>query len=338
MKRVIVFLLAVFGVALLSMGLPVKESEAAPKILIKAVSSLPLHNVVNDYYKEFIKRVNEKSKGKMEIKLLGGPEVVSVKEQMKAAATGAVDMIHGSQGYWTGIVPEGTILDLAKHKFELKALRESGVIELYTQAYLERGNVFFLGNASIGMGGFYIVTQKPVSKLEDINGLKIRSIGGLADVLFGQLGASVVMVPPAETYEAIQRGIVDGGLRNPVSLIEWKEYEVLKYCIYPPLISPSTGVFVGKQKWDSIPKNLQTLMKEVMIGLEPELNKYYDEMGQARLKEVQEKHGMKVVHLSDKDIEKMAETRTGTAVRDWIYQKAPKFGLPILEKITSYTK
>jgi hypothetical protein len=53
---------------------------------------------------------------------------------------------------------------------------------------------------------------------------------------------------------------------------------------------------------------------------------------------VEEKHNMKIVYLSDKDIVKLNETRAGAAIKDWIYQKSPKFGPPIYEKMIPYIK
>ena len=336
MKKAI-SLLAVLVAVLFLMGPPVNKCNAAPKIMINAVSCWPITHVGNDYYKELIKRINKKCKGEVEIKLLGGPEVVAVFDQLKAAGTGLVDMIHGDPNYWAGIVPEGGILTMAKHKFEVQILRESGVMDLINQAYHERGKVFFIGATWIGMP-FYVMTNKPVSKLDDVRGLKLRSIGGIADVLLGELGVSVVKIASAETYEGLQRGIVDGALRNTISLVEFKEYEVMKYIIFPPVASPFGGVFIGEGKWNSIPKNLQTQMKEIMIATELEASKYYDNMDKARLKEVQEKHGMKVIQLGDKEIAKLSEIRGGTVLKDWFSKKAPKFGLPLYEKVVPYIK
>ena len=336
MKKTIIFSV-VLGIAALMMGLPVIKSEAAPKIVINAVSCWPITHVGNSYYKEFIKRVNEKCKGEVEVKLLGGPEVVAVFDQLKAAGTGVVDMIHGDANYWAGIVSEGTIPQLAKYKFELKAFRESGIIESYNQAYVERGKVSFLGVPWIGMP-FYIMTKKPVSKLEDIRGLKLRSMGGLADVLLGEFGASVVKIASAETYEGLQRGIVDGALRNTVSLVEFKEYEVMKFVMFPPVYGAYGAAFIGEKIWNKIPKNFQKLIEEAMIETEVESFAFFHNMDRERLKEVQEKHGVKVVSLSDNDIAKVNETRSGAAIKDWIYKKGPKFGPLIYEKMLPYMK
>ena len=336
MKRT-VFLLGILGFALIVIGLPFDKGEAAPPIVIKAVSAWPVSHPGNQYYKEYIKRVNEKAKGELEIQLLGGPEVVSAFDQLKALSTGVVDMIHGDASYYAGIVSEGTILGLAKPGSYVQAFRESGVIDDYKRAYLERGKAVFLGAMWIGMP-FYIMTTKPVSKLDDLRGLKLRSMGGLSDVFLGELGTSVVKIASAETYEVLQRGIVDGALRNTVSLIEFKEYEVLKYIVFPGAYSPAGTAWIGEKKWNSIPKHLQTMLEATAIEVEAEAAKYFEETDAVRLKEVQEKHGMKIVYLGEKEIARLNGTRAGAAVKDWIYKKAPVYGPSIFEKMIPYIK
>jgi len=336
MKRAI-FLLSLLGVGFFFIGLFGTESMAAPKILVNAVSCWPVTHVNNDYFKIFMKRVNDKAKGELEIKFLGGPEVIAVFDQLKGAATGMVDITHGDPNYFAGIIPEAGLLTMAKPKFLLQAIRESGVLEIYNQMCSERGKVLFLAGSNIGMP-FYIMTTKPVSKLEDIKGLKLRSIGGLGDVLLGEFGVSVVKIASAETYEGLQRGIVDGALRNTLSLVEFKEYEVMKYVVFPPIVCPFGALWVGEKKWDTIPKNLQTMIKEVAVETEAEAFKYYENMDKDRLKEVKEKHGMKLVNLSDKDAARFSEIRTGTAIKAWVKSKGPKFGMPIYEKVAPYLK
>ena len=339
MMKKTIFLSVVFvGVALLLMGgIPVKEIEAAPTIVLKAVTAWPVTHVGNDYYKEFIKRVNDRAKGELEIKLLGGPEVVAVFDQLKALSTGTVDVVHAANSYYAGAVPEGTVVDLALPNELIPFLRKSGVWDTYVQSYVERGKAVFLGMNWIGMP-FYVMTNKPVSKLEDIKGMKLRSMGGLIDILVGGTGASVVKIASAEVYEGLQRGIVDGAIRNTISLIEFKEYEVLKYIISPPFCTSSGAVWVGEKKWETIPKHLQTMMKEVMVETEKEAFDYYAKIDKSRLKEAQEKHGMKIVHLGKNDVAKFNEIRTSAPIKDWIVKRAPKFGPTIYEKMLPYLK
>lgn len=335
MKRT-VCLLGILGLALMIICLPLDKGEAAP-VVVKAVSCWPITHVGNDYYKEFIKRVNEKCKGEVEIQLLGGPEVVSVFDQLKGAGTGVVDMIHGDPNYWSGVVAEGTIPQLAKNNYELKAFRESGIVPILNKAYPEKGKVTFLGVTWIGMP-FYIMTKKPVSKLDDIKGLKLRSMGGMTDLFLGEFGASLVKISSAETYEGLQRGIVDGALRNTVSLVEFKEYEVMKGIISPASYGSYGAVFIGERKWNTIPENVRKKIDEVMIQTERDSFDFYHKLDGERLKEVQEKHGMTVLPLSASEIARVNETKAGAAIKDWIFKRAPEYGPAIYEKLLPFIK
>lgn len=336
MKKVFLSLLCL-GLVLSFLLLPVSQSEAADKIVIKAVTCWALNVANNDYFKIFIQRVNEKAKGKLEIQLLGGPEVVSPFDQLKAASEGVVDMVHGAQPYFAGSVPEGTITDLAKPKFEVKAFRESGLWDLYVQAYLEKLQVRFLGNAHIGMP-FYVMTVKPVSKLDDLKGLKLRGAGGLGDVFLGELGISLVRIASPEVYEGLQRGVVDGAYRNTISLVQLKEYEIMKYIVYPPVFAAYGGLWISEKKWNTIPKDLQKVLADEMVLAEKESRDYFDDMDKKNLKEVQEKHGMKLAQLSDADIKRVGEIRSGAVIKKWIETKAPKYGPAIYEKMLPYIK
>ncbi len=336
-KAIFLFVFFFFGMSIVTVGFLTEEVGAAPKILLKAVTGWPVTHVGNDYYKEFIKRVNDRAKGEMEIKLLGGPEIVSTFDQLKALSTEVVDVVHAAQSYYAGIVPEGTVVDLLLPHELVPYLRESGVWDSYVQAYVEKAKAVFLGNVWIGMP-FYLMTNKPVSKLEDVRGLKIRGLGGLLDILAGEMGTSVVRLASAEVYEGLQRGIVDGAIRNTISLVEFKEYEVLKYVIFPPFCTSSGAVWVGEKKWNTLPKPLQNMMKEVMVETERDALKYYGNMDKDRLKEVQEKHGMKVVYLTKEDIAKFNKIRLSPAIKDWVYKKAPKFGPLVYDKVVPYIK
>lgn len=186
----------------------------------------------------------------------------------------------------------------------------------------------------------YIATlaKKPIAKLDDMRGLKLRSLGGLSDVIVGELGAAVVKLPSTDVYEGLQRGVIDGAVRNPMSLIEFKEYEVLKYILSPPIYNSSGLVWIEEKKWNTIPKGLQTMMKELAIESEAEGAKFNADLTLTYLKELEEKHGMKVIQLSDKEAEKIDEILSGGAVKDWIYKRAPKYGPPIYEKMLPYMK
>lgn len=333
MKKGTLLVFCVIGLFL--MGFPLANSEA--KIVIKAVSAWPVSHSNNDYYKIFMKRVLEKTNGEVEIQLLGGPEVVSVFDQLKATGTGVIDMTNAVPTYFSGIVPEGTITDLIKAGEELKGWRQSGVMDTYEQVYFEKGKVAFLAFIHVGQP-LFIMTKKPVAKLADIKGLKLRSVGGLSDVFLGELGVAVVKIASAETYEGLQRGVVDGAIRNTGSLFEFKEYEVMKHILKPASLTPCGAIFVGEQKWKTIPQNLQKMMKETAIQTEADAYKHYTDLDQRLFKDAVEKHGMTIVNIPNEELKAYHEARAGEPAKRWIYEKAPKYGPTIYEKVLPYIK
>ena len=65
-------------------------------IVLKAFTNWPVTNNNVDGFKRFIQLVNERAKGELEIKLIGGPELISVKESVGALGRGMMDMRHSN--------------------------------------------------------------------------------------------------------------------------------------------------------------------------------------------------------------------------------------------------
>ncbi len=107
-------------------------------------------------------------------------------------------------------------------------------------------------------------TKKPVRKLEDIKGMKIRSTGLSAKVAKALGGVPVAMPQPA-TYEALQKGVVEGTFAPIETLKGWKQAEVIKYTTDCTGVGYTTAMFVvmNLNKWNSLPKNIQKIIEEV---------------------------------------------------------------------------
>lgn len=81
-------------------------------------------------------------------------------------------------------------------------------------------------------GGFFQLTnsKRPIKTLEDMKGLKIRTMGlDTHKKLISSLGGQPVSIAWSEVYTSLQTGVADGQM-NPVPIIEFaKLYEVQKY-------------------------------------------------------------------------------------------------------------
>ncbi len=115
-----------------------------------------------------------------------------------------------------------------------------------------------------GHGPGILHTKKPVHKLEDLKGMKIRCTGTTAK-LVSQLGGIPVAMPQTETYDALQKGVVDGVMNPFETLKGWKFAEVIKYTTlnYGSAYSMAFFVVMNKQKWNALPKEVQAVIEKV---------------------------------------------------------------------------
>ncbi|MCE5275792.1 MAG: TRAP transporter substrate-binding protein [Syntrophaceae bacterium] len=107
-------------------------------------------------------------------------------------------------------------------------------------------------------------TKKPVKVLSDIKAMKIRSTGLSAKVVEA-LGGVPVAMPQPGTYEALQKGVVEGTFAPMETLKGWKQGEVVKSTTDCRTIGYTTAMFVvmNKAKWDQLPEDIRKVFTDV---------------------------------------------------------------------------
>ena len=136
----------------------------------------------------------------------------------------------------------------------------------------KKAGFFLLGRANIlEKDWFYyaiFTTKKVVKQPKDLNGLKI-STGVMGIPFIKGLGAAALTIEKSEMYTAAQTGVIDGYI-NPVDqMIGTGLEKVTKYMIDHTFGGAAQLTIINQKKWDSIPKNLQDLIKEIQLEMEP---------------------------------------------------------------------
>jgi len=112
--------------------------------------------------------------------------------------------------------------------------------------------------------GLLHTIERPVAKLEELKGLKIRATGTSAKVVKA-LGGTPVAMPMPETYQALQKGVMDGSVYPMESNKGWKLGEVTKYGTlhYSMAYTTSFFVVINKAKWAQIPPQDQQIIRQI---------------------------------------------------------------------------
>ncbi len=109
-------------------------------------------------------------------------------------------------------------------------------------------------------GGFFVFTnsKRPVKTVEDMKGLKIRTMGlDTHKALVAALGAQPVAIAWSEVYTALQTGVADGQM-NPVPIVSFANFdEVQKYLtLSNHLFTPYVWA-MNRDFWDSLTEEEQ---------------------------------------------------------------------------------
>ena len=108
-------------------------------------------------------------------------------------------------------------------------------------------------------------TKRPITKVEDLAGMKIRTGGGIAEEMARALGASAFVKPAPESYELLSSGVADGTFFPLESIISFKLGSVIKYATLFPggFYSSSFGFFMNEDRWNKLSKQDQDAVMSV---------------------------------------------------------------------------
>jgi TRAP-type C4-dicarboxylate transport system substrate-binding protein len=187
----------------------------------------------------------------------------------------------------------------------------------------EYRGVKLLGVFTHGPGQMF--TKKPVAGIADVQGLKIRTGGGVAEAVAKALGASAFVKPAPESYELLKSGVADGVFFPMESIISFKLDTVLEQATLFPggMYSSAFGFFMNEDKWNKLPKQDQAAIEKISGEHIARLAGRSWDDADARGFEVLKKSGVKIVHA---DAELVAEVRKRSApiIDDWIKQASAR--------------
>ena len=184
-------------------------------------STWPSKDIFHEFAQDFARKVNDMTGGELKIEVLPAGAVVPAFGLLEAVSKGTLDGGHGVLAYhygkqnalalWgsgPGYAMDANML-LSWHKY-------GGGKQLLQKIYDSIGaNVvsFPYGPMPSQPLGWY---KKPITKPEDFNGLKFRTVGISIDVFTG-LGAAVNALPGGEIVAAMDRGLLDAAEFNNAS-------------------------------------------------------------------------------------------------------------------------
>jgi TRAP-type mannitol/chloroaromatic compound transport system substrate-binding protein len=230
-------------------------------------STWPAKDIFHEYALDYAKRVNDMTGGDLKIEVLPAGAVVPAFGLLDAVSKGTLDGGHGVMVYHYGkqtalalwgsgpaYAMDANML-LAWHKY-------GGGKELLAKLYSSIGaNVvsFPYGPMPTQPLGWF---KKPVTKADDLKGVKFRTVGISIDVFTG-LGAAVNALPGGEIVSAMDRGLLDAAEFNNASSDRVLGFaDVSKTCMLQSYHQNAEQfeILFNKAKFDALPEKMRAII------------------------------------------------------------------------------
>jgi TRAP-type mannitol/chloroaromatic compound transport system substrate-binding protein len=302
---------AVAGVA--TMVTPTIVKAQGP-IAMRFQSTWPSKDIFHEYALDYAKTVNDMTGGDLKIEVLPAGAVVPAFGLIDAVSKGTLDGGHGVLVYhygkqnalalWgsgPGYAMDANML-LAWHRW-------GGGKELLAKLYSSIG----LNVVSFPYGPMYTQPlgwyKKPITKPEDFQGLKFRTVGLSIDV-FQAMGAAVNALPGGEIVSAMDRGLIEAAEFNNASsdrLLGFADVSKVYMLQSYHQNAEQLEITFNKTKYDSLPDKLRATIANAVSAASQEMQwKSIDRYSQDYI-ELQTKDKVKVYKTPDSVLKKQLE-------------------------------
>jgi TRAP-type mannitol/chloroaromatic compound transport system substrate-binding protein len=230
-------------------------------------STWPAKDIFHEYAVDFAKKVNDMAGNRLKIEVLPSGSVVPAFQLLDAVNKGTLDGGHGVLAYHYG---KNTALALwgsgpafgmdpnmvlAWHYYGGgKAILE----EIYKSLNIDVTSFVYGPMPTQPLGWF----KKPISKVDDLKGLKFRTVGLAVDV-FKELGTAVNPLPGGEIVPALDRGLIDAAEFNNASSDRLLGFpDVVKNCMLQSFHQSGEQfeILFNKGKYDGLPAELKAVI------------------------------------------------------------------------------
>ncbi len=235
----------------------------AETVTLKYSNFFPPTHIQSKLAEQWCKEVEKQTEGRVKIEYYPGGSLLNAKQIYDGVADGITDIGFSVLAYSRGRFPVSGALDLP-FGYPSGVVATKVANELYSKMQPKEFDDTKLMYLHAHGPGFIHTRDKVITKLEDLKGLRIRSTGMSAEMVKA-LGATPVAMGMPDSYQSLQKGVVDGSAHPLEANLGWKLGEVTKNvaCSYATAYTTTFFVTMNKAKWAALDKKDQQAIEEI---------------------------------------------------------------------------
>jgi TRAP-type mannitol/chloroaromatic compound transport system substrate-binding protein len=284
----------------LAAGFPMISTAAKPVVL--KLQGAWGGGIFKEFAVDYVRRVNEMSAGSLRIDYLDVGAVVKTAEIQTAVHRGVIDGSHLVTAYWYSKNPAASLFGTGPcwgwtANQLLGWIHYGGGKELYEELMSDvlKLNIvgFFSGPMPAQPLGWF---RKEVNGVEDMKGLKYRTVGLAANVMM-EMGMSVVQLPGGEIQPAMERGLIDAAeFNNPTSDKDFGMQDVAKnyYLASFHQAQECFEIIYNKKKFDALAEEHKKILQYAAEAASADMSWKAQDRYSSDLLALQKEYGVKV--------------------------------------------
>jgi TRAP-type transport system periplasmic protein len=293
-------------------------------------SHIPPGGVIEYGTEWFIEELESRSNGRVQVESFFGGALLGGAELYRGVQDGVVDFGHISQGRVHTEFPLWGVVSLPWVSDNPEAISRA-LLEMldtdpnFANEFEQQGMVPLAFKPLLAEhSGF----REPISSLDQLNGMRLRGLGGPVNTAYAALGADMVDVPTPDVFEALQRGTIDGFTQQTFDLtIGNSLHEVAPHVVDAQIGAAfAAGNLMSRQSWDRLPADIQDLILE--------LNNEYPDASRQEIPQLEEGYcdelleaGGSVTRIADEEIEAWKAEVQEEILNAWVAETAELSGL-----------
>jgi TRAP-type C4-dicarboxylate transport system substrate-binding protein len=257
----------------LAFGLVLAAGPGAAQVTMK-IGTATINDVQHEYAKRFAAELGKRAGGKVKVEIYPAEQLGSNPRMIEGLSLGTVEGLIGPPEFMTGVDPRFQIMGAPGLVTDMEHAARLAADAEFRRALFSYGDAKGIKGIGLVMyGPNSYATRRPVHKLADFQGMKIRIFASPMHTLaMEKLGATGVPMIPSEALQAIASGAIDGNRTGMTLFVAFKYYDVVKSATQ---IDGDAFIFsefcVGKSWFERLPVDLQKTMLEAAVAVEHEL-------------------------------------------------------------------
>jgi TRAP-type C4-dicarboxylate transport system substrate-binding protein len=256
---------AVAARASLAAALSLGASWAGAQTTLTLSSWVPPSHTLTMTQKEWCEMLAAKVPGKIRCNVL--PRAVSAPPAtFDAVRNGLADLSFTVHGYTPGrfVTTQMAEFPFMGDSAEAASVAFQRIYEKNPAMAEEHKGVKVLAVFTHGPG-MVLNTKRPITKVQDLDGLKFRVGGGMVNEISKALGMNVTLKPAPESYELLSTGVMDGTLFPAESVESFKLEKTIKHAtLFPGGLYNTSFVFMMNQAtYDKLPADVKKAVDEM---------------------------------------------------------------------------